>query len=111
MPSTDTEAARSRRAETEKNPMQEHDATPWWRTRSGLVFLGFSLIAAYFLITEHSAHLALAVPYLPWLFLAACPLMHLFMRHGHGGHGGSEQNSGGDAGPHRADRGEGDNRS
>ncbi len=57
--------------------MQDHDAPPWWRTRTGLVFLGFSAIAAYFLITEHRAHLALAVPYLPWLLLAACPLMHL----------------------------------
>jgi hypothetical protein len=26
------------------------------------------------------------VPYLPWLFLAACPLMHMFMHHGHGRH-------------------------
>jgi hypothetical protein len=33
------------------------------------------------LIAEHWAHL---LPYLPWVFLAACPLMHLFM---HGGHG------------------------
>jgi hypothetical protein len=23
---------------------------------------------------------------LPWLLLAACPLMHVFMHHGHGGH-------------------------
>lgn len=110
MPSTDTEAVRSRRADIEKAPMKERDAPPWWRTRSGLVFLGFSLIAAYFLITEHSAHLALAVPYLPWLLLAACPVMHLFMHHGHGGHGSGGQDSDGDVGPHRADRGEGDNR-
>jgi hypothetical protein len=46
------------------------------------IFLGF---IAYFLITEHWAHI---VPFLPWLILAACPLMHLFMHggHGHGGH-------------------------
>jgi hypothetical protein len=25
---------------------------------------------------------------LPFLLLAACPLMHLFMHHGHGGQGG-----------------------
>jgi hypothetical protein len=27
--------------------------------------------------------------------LAACPLMHLFMHHGHGGHGGHGTDSGG----------------
>jgi len=51
------------------------------------VFLGFVLIAAYFLITEHRAHLsAWLSSYGIWLLLLACPLMHLF--HGHGGHGG-----------------------
>lgn len=49
------------------------------------VFWGFLLIAGYFLITEHRAHV---VPYLPFLLLLACPLMHLF--HGHRGHGGGE---------------------
>jgi hypothetical protein len=52
------------------------------------VFWGFILIVAYFLITEHRAHV---VQYLPFLLLAACPLLHFF--HGHGGHGGH----GGDA--------------
>ena len=61
----------------------------------------FSAIAAYFLITEHRAHLALAVPYLPWLLLAACPLMHLFMHHGHGGHSEGGQDSGRAEGPHQ----------
>jgi hypothetical protein len=27
--------------------------------------------------------------YLPFLLLLACPLMHLFMHHGHGHHGGN----------------------
>ena len=45
------------------------------------VFLGFVLVAAYFLITEHRAHV---YQYLPFLLVLACPLMHLF--HGHGGH-------------------------
>ncbi|HJS36598.1 MAG TPA: DUF2933 domain-containing protein [Burkholderiales bacterium] len=47
------------------------------------VFWGFVLIAAFFLVTEHRAH---AFQYLPFLLIAACPLLHLF--HGHGGHGG-----------------------
>jgi Protein of unknown function (DUF2933) len=46
------------------------------------VFWGFVVIAAFFLITEHRAHV---FQYLPFLLLAACPLLHMF--HGHGGHG------------------------
>lgn len=46
------------------------------------VFWGFAAIAAYFLLTEHRAHV---IQYLPILLLLACPLMHFF--HGHGGHG------------------------
>jgi len=68
----------------------ENDQPPWWQTRGGFVLLGFAAIGAYFLITEHRAHLALAIPYLPWLLLLACPFMHLFMHGGHGGHGNSE---------------------
>jgi len=51
---------------------------------TNLVLLGFLAIAGYFLVAEHWAHV---VPYLPWVLLLACPLMHLFMHHGHGGHG------------------------
>jgi hypothetical protein len=58
---------------------------PLWRSRSGLVLCGFLLVAGFYLITEHTAHVLGALPYL--LFLA-CPLMHMFMHHGHGGHGG-----------------------
>jgi hypothetical protein len=47
------------------------------------VLVGFLAVAAYFLWTEHQAHLMGALPY---LLLLACPLMHLF-HHGHGGHG------------------------
>ena len=50
------------------------------------VFWGFLLIAGYFLFTEHRAHV---VPYLPFLLLLACPLMHMF--HGHGGHGADDK--------------------
>lgn len=60
---------------------------PLWRTPSGLVLCGFLLIAGFYLITEHTAHVFGALPYL--LFLA-CPLMHLFMHHGHGGHSGHD---------------------
>jgi hypothetical protein len=53
-------------------------------SRHGLVLIGFLAVAGYFLWTEHEAHLRALVPYLPWLLLLACPLMHIFM---HGGHG------------------------
>ena len=51
--------------------------------RGKWVFIGFLLIAAYFLYTEHRAHVLGA---LPFLLLLACPLMHLF-HHGHEHHG------------------------
>jgi hypothetical protein len=51
------------------------------------VLIGFIAIAAYFLITEHRAHLSGLLCYLPFLLLLACPLMHLFMHGGHGNHG------------------------
>lgn len=60
--------------------------------RATLIFVGFLLIAGYFLWAEHAAHIMLAVPYLPWLLILLCPLMHVFMHGGHGhGHGGHHQ--------------------
>ena len=53
--------------------------------RFWLTLAGFAFIALFFLWQEHRALLLGA---LPWLFVLACPLMHVFMhgRHGHGGH-------------------------
>ena len=65
--------------------------------RHGLVLAGFLAIAGYFLWTEHEAHVRALFPYLPWLFLLACPLMHVFM---HGGHGRGYESAGG---PRRKD--------
>jgi len=60
---------------------------PWFRSRSGLVLLAFLLIAGFFLVTEHAAHL---LGILPFLLLLACPLLH-FLHGGHGGgHGGHD---------------------
>lgn len=47
------------------------------------ILIVFLAIAAFYLFIEHRAHLLGA---LPFLLLLACPLMHLFMHHGHGGH-------------------------
>ncbi len=54
--------------------------------RAKWVLLAFIAIAAYFLITEHRAHLSGLLYYPPFLLLLACPLMHLFMHGGHGDH-------------------------
>ncbi|MBU1689156.1 MAG: DUF2933 domain-containing protein [Gammaproteobacteria bacterium] len=57
------------------------------------ILVAFLAIAAFFLFSEHRAHLLGA---LPFLLLLACPLMHLFMHGGHGGHGahgGHDENS------------------
>lgn len=65
-------------------------APTFWGSRYGIGLLLFGAIAAFFLLTEHRAHLFGA---LPFLLVLSCPLMHMFMHGGHGGH------SGGKAGP------------
>ncbi len=52
---------------------------PKWK----YVFIGFALIAAFYVLREHYVHV---LGYLPYVLLLACPLMHLF-GHGHGRHG------------------------
>lgn len=52
------------------------------RTRFPVVLIIFLAITAFFLFTEHRAHLFGVLPY---LLLLACPLLHLFMHRGHGG--------------------------
>ena len=62
----------------------DHDSSRgFWRTRYAIGLLAFGAIALVFLITEHRAHLLGA---LPFLLLAACPLLHVFMHRGHGSH-------------------------
>jgi uncharacterized membrane protein len=78
--------------------MSDEMHTPLWRTKGGIVLLGFLVIVAFYLLTEHTAHV---FGMLPYLLLLACPLMHLFMHHGHGGHGGHGQEGGRD--PSRGD--------
>ena len=62
-----------------------HDgAKGFFASRANIVLVGFLAIAGFYLLTEHYAHV---IPFLPWLLLLACPLMHIFMHGGHGGHG------------------------
>ncbi|MDE2615601.1 MAG: DUF2933 domain-containing protein [Burkholderiales bacterium] len=58
-----------------------HPARTFWRSRYGIGLLIFAAIALFFLLTEHRAHTLGALPY---LLLAASPLLHIFMHRGHG---------------------------
>ena len=58
-------------------------ARNFWLSSKGLAAGVFISAVLYFLLTEHQAHFFQALPYLIFLL---CPLMHLFMHHGHGGH-------------------------
>ena len=69
------------------NHQREGHETPrsFWSSRYAIGLLVIGGIAAYFLLTEHLAHVVGA---LPFLLLLACPLMHVFMHGGHGHHRG-----------------------
>lgn len=56
----------------------------WWLTRNGIATALLIVLVAIYLFTEHLMHIYQA---LPLLLLGGCLLMHLFMHHGHGGHG------------------------
>ncbi len=76
--------------------VHQHDR-PSNQNQSG-VSLSFSRIVlyttigiiAFFLITEHWAHL---IPFLPYSLLFVCLFMHSFMHGGHGGGNWSNQSS------------------
>lgn len=72
------------------NDAHQHDRSRHTSRRSQWVLAGFLMIAAFFLWTEHRAYL---LGILPYLLLAACPLMHLF-HHAHGHHDGDRRDSG-----------------
>lgn len=65
-------------------------------TRNFGIMLATAISAGllFWLLRDHWGH---ALGVLPYLLFLACPLMHLFMHHGHGGHG---HHHGGDAPPH-----------
>ena len=43
---------------------QQPNASSVWRTLAGLAALGFGAVVAFFLLTEHHAHLYGALPFL-----------------------------------------------
>lgn len=69
---------------------QQHDSPSFWKTPFGIVATLVAIAASIYLYLVHKDHVLALLPY---AFLAACPLMHMFMHrgHGHGGHshGGS----------------------
>jgi hypothetical protein len=62
----------------------------FWTSRSGVVLLAFLAMGGTLLFTEHRAHV---LGILPFLFLLACPLLHMFGHGGHEGHSGQSQPS------------------
>lgn len=79
--------------------MNQNPAPPSrWRSPMGIFMLIAGAVGIYYLLTEHLTHFTQAIPF---LFLLACPLMHLFGHHhgGHGGHGGHGDQSQSDAKP------------
>lgn len=70
-----------------------HQATPPVSTpprtarRARWIFAALALVSLLLLALDHRAHLAGLTNWLPYLILLACPLMHVFMHRGHGGHG------------------------
>lgn len=66
---------------------QQHHCQSILTGRIGFILLGLSLIVGALLFSGHRDHV---FGVLVWLPLLACPLMHLFMHKGHGGHAGHE---------------------
>lgn len=70
---------------------QQHARPSFWKTPFGIVATILAAVASVYLYVTHKDHV---LALLPFAFLAACPLMHVFMHrgHGHGGHssGGSQ---------------------
>ncbi len=64
----------------------EHGEKPrgWTTGAAKTAFVFFALIAGYFVVTEHTAHVKGALPY---ILIALCPLMHFFMHRGHHSNG------------------------
>ena len=76
----------------------------FWTSRYAIGLAVMGGVAAYFLLTEHLAHVVGALPY---LLLLACPLTHVFMhggrghhhRHSHGNHEQDDQTNRGPKSP------------
>lgn len=71
----------------QKSDTREEKITPG-NVLSGIgrgrwALIGVALVVVYYLWSEHYAH---AMAWLPYALLLVCPLLHVFMPHGHGRH-------------------------
>ena len=76
---------------THKHHVEVDRTSDSWLNTHRWISYGALGVIAYYLLTEHRQHV---IAYLPYLILAACPLMHVFMHRGHGqsqDHGNQEQ--------------------
>lgn len=64
---------------------QQRATSSFWKSPFGIVSTLLAVLASVYLYLSHKDHVLALLPY---AFLAACPLMHMFMHrgHGHGGH-------------------------
>lgn len=70
------------------------------KSRINIALTGFLLIAAFFLFTEHKAHILgfltehklHILNAMPYLLLLLCPILHVFMHGGHKHGHGNDQN-------------------
>ena len=74
---------------------QQHVHPTFWKSPVGIVATIVAVVASVYLWVVHKDH---ALALLPFAFLAACPLMHIFMHRGHvhdsHSHGESRNNDG-----------------
>lgn len=61
----------------------QHPRPPFWKTPFGLSAALVAIAASAYLYLTHKDYVLAA---LPFLLLAACPLLHVFMHGGHRGH-------------------------
>jgi len=68
--------------------LQDPPPQALWRSTKTVALLAAAVAVGFYLFSEHQGHLYGVWPY---LFLLACPFMHLLMHRGHG-HGGHRHN-------------------
>lgn len=65
---------------------ETHATGGFWKTPAGTALIAVLIVAAFIVGYDHRAHLLTEYGLLVGLLLI-CIVMHIFMHHGHGGHG------------------------
>jgi hypothetical protein len=58
-----------------------HSIARWYKSPVGILLLALAVALGYYLWVYHSQHV---LAFLPFIFILACPLMHLLMHRNHG---------------------------